>query len=475
MKMVAPADLMFLLLETLTTPMHVGALNIYTPPADARADYVANLVAGWKSYRQALPPFNQRPQMRRGLIYWEEAGDFDLDMHIQHLALPAPGGVEELQAMVSRLHGVPLDRRRPLWEVSVIEGLRDGRFAIYLKLHHALVDGVTAANMFGQYLSADEHVRKAPIWAYEFERVAAGAAQSTLFGNLDALLQAGRQLLPGVLAGIWDMLRPLRKGSAEALPLQAPPSLLNVAVSDERIFAMQSFSLRRLKKLGQAGNATVNDILLAISAGALREYLLARHKLPKKSLIAMLPVSLYEPESGGGNQISLMLARLATHIADPRRRLQAIVKSTRAAKQRMSLMSRLEKWAYITPMVAVAAPLMLSGDARRHPLFNVIISNVPGPAGTLYMNGARLDEIYPVSIPADYLSLNITLTGCGDHLGVGYIGCRKALPDLACMPAFAEKALSELEQALFAKPSKPAGRAGRTKAAASRSKKTAGG
>jgi diacylglycerol O-acyltransferase len=470
MQMVAPADLLFLLLETRNSPMHVAALNIYSPPADAGADFVAELFAEWKTWRQACPPFNRRPVMRRGLCYWEEVEDFELDAHIQHLALPRPGRFDDLLTLVARLHGAALDRQRPLWEAYLIEGLPNGRFATYVKLHHALVDGVTGSKMLAQSLSTDAHERKAPLWAGAFGSAAdtAGAGQPPAKagqpGTLEGLLETGRQLLPGVLAGVWDIVRPQRPGSGEARPLQAPPTLLNVAISHERSFVAQSFSLQRLKKLGRAGNATVNDILLAICAGALREYLRARHQLPRKSLIAMVPVSLYDPGSAGGNQLSLLLARLATNIADPRRRLQAIVKSTRAAKQRLNGMSRLQKWAYITPTVALAAPLMLSGNARRHPLFNVIVSNVPGPAEVLYLNGARLDEIYPVSIPADYLSLNITISGYGDHLGFGYIACRHAVGDLSALPGFAEQSLHELEQALLETPA-PARRRRSKKAA----------
>ena len=455
MKLVAPADLMFLLLETRNSPMHVAGLNIYSPPADAAPTFVADLVTRWKRFPEARAPFNQRVVLHLGAWFWEDADDFDLDCHIQHLALPGPGRMSDLLDLVARLHGQLLDRQRPLWEAYIIEGLPEGRFATYMKIHHALIDGVSGAKMMAQSLSTDPGEHKAPIWAYRFPgqalpiRHAPRGLAARLARQVGAAVQDSRQIVPGMLAGVWDILRRADKDSGEVLPLQAPPTPLNEAISSQRGFAAQPISLERLQRLGHACGATVNDIALAICAGALRQYLLIHHSLPRQALVAMVPVSLHEPGAAEGNQISLLLASLATSIADPHQRLQAIVQSTRTAKQRLQKKSRLEKWAYIAPMFALAAPLMFSGDARRHPLFNVIISNVPGPRETLYLCGARLEEVYPVSIPADYLSLNITFTSYGDNLGFGFIACRRAMPAIQEMPRLLCEALIELEQALL--------------------------
>lgn len=465
MHIVAPADLMFLLLEAPNSPMHVAGLNIYTPPENASPTFVAELLANWKRYRKALPPFNQHPVQHLGVWFWEEDKYFDPDCHIQHLALGKDASMQDLQALVARLHSDLLDRQRSLWEACIIEGLPGGRFATYVKIHHALVDGVSGAKMIEQNLARSPDEQKAPFWAYKFpghthaKPVAEAESRSAhLLSEITSALHAGQEIIPGMLSGVWDILRPAHAETGEALPLQAPPTALNIAIGNARSFAAQPYSLERLQRLGHACGATVNDIALAMCAGALRRYLLIHHSLPRRSLVAMVPVSLHQAGSAEGNQVGLLLAKLATQIADPRKRLQAIVQSTRTAKHHLQSMSRLEKWSYIAPMVALLAPLMATGQALQHPLFNVIISNVPGPRETLYLNGARLEEVYPVSIPTDYLNLNITITGYGDILGFGYIACGHAVPDAQCLVDYTNQALMELEHALLGTPLKPLSR-----------------
>ena len=460
MNMIAPADLMFLLLESHHSPMHVAGLSIYSPPADAGPTFVAELVSAWKRYPKPLPPFNQRAVQHMGIWCWEEDQDFELDCHIQHLALPHPGRMSDLLDLVAHLHSQLLDRQRSLWQAYIIEGLPGGRFATYVKIHHALVDGVTGAKMMEQNLAHSPGEQKAPLWAYAFEKHPRPPAEQPagfvagLIQQASSALQTSRQVLPGILAGWWDILRPAHPETGEALPLQAPPSSLNQPISGVRSFAAQTYSLQRLQAIGHACGGTVNDVALAMCAGALRQYLLSQHQLPRKSLIAMVPVSLHEAGSADGNQVSLLLARLATTVADPGRRLKAIIQSTQTAKQRLSRMSRLEKWSYIAPMVTLIGPLMFSGEARQHPLFNVIVSNVPGPRQTLYLNGARLEEVYPVSIPTHYLNLNITLTSYGDTLGFGFIACRHAVPDAHRLAELTTQALLELEQSVLEKPAR---------------------
>jgi diacylglycerol O-acyltransferase / wax synthase len=465
MHALSPTDSAFMWLETRNQPMHVAGLNIYTPPKGAGPDYVAKLLADWGKHLVAHAPFNQRPLMKMGLWYWVEDKEFELDYHLRHLALPQPGRIRELLAMVSRLHGNLMDRNRPLWEVYVIEGLPGGRFAIYSKIHHALVDGVTGARMMAQSLSTAPQEHKPPLWAGEFDKhpTARRRAQSKgLLQQITALARAGREILPGIGGGLMDMVRAQLQDTAQAMPFQAPPTPFNVEISGSRRFASQSYSLARLKRIGLASGATVNDVTLAICAGALRKYLEMQKALPKKPLIAMVPVSLHGETDEGGNQISLLLANLATHIKDPVKRLQSIVSSTAEAKKRLSTMPRLQKMAHGATSLSGMGPAMVTGAARKHPLFNVVISNVPGPRETLYLNGAQLDETYPVSIPTHYLALNITITGYGDQLGFGYIACRQSVPALQRMLDFTDQSIEELEAALdLAAPKPPAKRPAR--------------
>ena len=470
MQALSPTDSAFLWMETRNQPMHVAGLNLYTPPTGAGADYVTNLLAQWGKHLSAHAPFNLRPVLRMGLWHWEEDREFELDYHLRHLALPEPGRIRELLVMVSRLHGNLVDRSRPLWEAYVIEGLPDGRFATYIKIHHALVDGVTGARMMARGLSTTATEQKPPLWAQDLQ--SRGAARdkpgpSGLLHQLMDLAKAGRDILPGVGSGLRDILGISADGGAAALPFQAPPSPFNVEISGSRRFAAQSYSLQRLKAIGAASGATVNDVTLAICAGALRKYLLAQKKLPRKPLIAMVPVSLHGEAEAGGNQVTLLLANLATHLADPVARLQAIVHSTGDAKLRLSTMPRLQKMAHGMMTVAPLGPAMVTGSAGRRPVFNVVISNVPGPTETLFLNGARLDEVYPVSIVTHYLALNITISGYGDRLGFGYTACRRSVPALQRMLDYTDESLAELEAALRAAVGTP------TPAPAPASKKTA--
>jgi diacylglycerol O-acyltransferase len=336
MQALSPTDSAFLWMETRNQPMHVAGLNIYTPPSGSGPDYVSKLLHEWGKYLKAIAPFNLRPVLRMGLWYWEEDEEFELDYHLRHLALPQPGRIRELLAMVSRLHGNLLDRNRPLWETYVIEGLPGGRFATYSKIHHALADGVTGARMAANSMCLDSTEHKAPTWALPFSQHPASHAKHAPVGLLKQLgnvARAGKDILPGIGSGLWDIVRASYAEGAAALPFQAPPTPFNVEISGSRRFAAQSYSLSRIKNIGKASGATVNDVTLAICAGALREYLIAQNKLPKKPLVAMVPVSLHGETNAGGNQVSLLLASLATHVADPIKRLERIVKSTSEAKE----------------------------------------------------------------------------------------------------------------------------------------------
>ncbi len=450
MKPLSPMDAMFLWMEHRRQPMHVAGLQLYTPPPGAGPDFIHELVEKFRKHTEAKPPFNLRPVFKLGHWFWEEEDDFELDWHLRHSALPRPGRIRELLSLVSRLHGTLMDRSRPLWEMNIIEGLADGRVAVYVKLHHAMFDGVAATKMLQSTLSEDPHEDKPPPWAQtprrrEAKAVTAPAAARKLLQPLFDAVKVGRDIAPGIRSGLWEIVRSSQSNPADAQPFHAPPTMFNVKISGSRRFAAQSYSLERLKKLSKRHGATINDVSLAICAGALRKYLQAHDSLPDKPLIAMVPVSIRTEGQEGGNQVGMILANLATHIEDPVERLQLIMQSTTQAKQRIARMSRLQQMAHTAAMATPLGPSMLTGQAGKHPIFNVVISNVPGPKHPLYMNGFHLDETYPISIPIDYAALNITLNGLCDQLGFGYTACRKSVPGLQRMLDYTEESLEELE------------------------------
>ncbi|MEO8554314.1 MAG: wax ester/triacylglycerol synthase family O-acyltransferase, partial [Kofleriaceae bacterium] len=370
------------------------------------------------------------------------------DYHLRHSALPRPGRIRELLSLVSRLHGTLMDRTRPLWEVNLIEGLADGRVALYVKVHHAMFDGVAAMKMMTHLLTPDATEMKPPIWAQVREKRErpAQAAEEHPPGLLERALKMGAEIFPGVQSGLRELVRD--ETLAHAQPYQAPPTMFNVRISGSRRFAAQSFSLDRFQAIGKAASATVNDVTLAICSGTLRRYLLAHDALPDKPLTAMVPVSVRDPNQDGGNALAILIANLATHLEDPLERLKLIVESTTLAKDRLAKMSKLERVAHAAAMSAPMGASMVTGHAKRRPIYNVVISNVPGPKQKLFLNGMRLDESYPVSIPVDYLALNITITGYNNELGFGYTACRRSVPQLQRMLDYTDEALTELESAL---------------------------
>jgi len=451
MKALSPTDSAFLWMETRNQPMHVAGLNIYTPPKGAGPEFVGEMMAEWRKHLTAHAPFNLKPRLRLGLWYWEEDKDFEMDYHVRHLALPQPGRIRELLALVSRVHGNLMDRNRPLWEAYVIEGLPGGRFATYIKMHHALIDGVSGAKMTAQAMSTSAKDIKPPLWAQTLgkpPRPRPAASSKGLLEQLTELAQAGREILPGVGAGLVDLVRSAAGDETPIPALKAPSTPFNVEISGSRRFAAQSFALSRLKRIGQAADATVNDVTLAICAGALRQYLQNHAKLPSKPLVAMVPVSLHGETDLGGNQVTLLLAELATHIKDPLKRLEKIKASTTQAKEKLRSMSRLQKMAYGMTSIATFGPALVTKLAGKYPPFNLVISNVPGSREALYMDGASLDEIYPVSIPTHYLALNITISGYRDNLGFGFIACRRSVPALQRMLDYTAQSIEELEEAL---------------------------
>jgi diacylglycerol O-acyltransferase len=439
---------MFLWLEGRRQPMHVAGLQLYKPPLDAGPEFVRQLVESWREHTRAMHPFDQRAKLRLGHWFWEEDNEFEIDYHLRHSALPRPGRIRELLSLVSRLHGTLMDRTRPLWEINLIEGLADGRVALYMKVHHAMLDGVAAMKMMQAILSERADDSRPPPWAQERPPRAPRPDDAPARGWLERALSAGAEIVPGLRSGVREILRQPDVAHADAQPFHAPPTMLNVRISGSRRFAAQSYALDRIKGIGRAAGATVNDVTLAICAGALRRYLIAHSSLPDKPLIAMVPVSVRTPDQDGGNQVSIMLANLATHVEDPVERLRQIVDSTSLAKERLAKMTPIERVAHAAAMSAPMAPSMVTGYARRRPIYNLVISNVPGPNQTLYLNGMKLDESYPVSIPVEYLALNITIAGYANQLGFGYVACRRSVPALQRMLDYTDDALVELEAAL---------------------------
>ncbi|MCW4354359.1 wax ester/triacylglycerol synthase family O-acyltransferase [Hoyosella sp. YIM 151337] len=453
MRLMAPNDFVFLGLETREHPMHVGGLELFTPPEGAGEDFARNLYNELISAPEVSSTFRRRPgtplNTLRNLT-WREDAEIDLEYHVRLSALPRPGRIRELLETVSLWHSSLLDRHRPLWEMHVVEGLSDGRLAVYTKIHHALVDGVTALRLLQKSLTDDASETSLPApFAPRQPRTARGSRGFNPLG----LAKTGLSLtgdVAGSVPAAYRIGRQIMRERDIPLPLRAPKSMFNVPIGGARRFAAQSWSLDRLRRVAKAAGSTLNDVVLCMCGGALREYLLTQNALPEKPLIAFVPVSLHSltGEAEAGNAVTVVMASLGTDEDDPLARMKAIRRSMGQAKEMMAGLSPLQS---IALGATLAGPFALTSAAGLSsftpPTFNVIISNVPGPKKPLYWNGAKLDGIYPASIVMDGLALNITLASNVDSLDFGVIGCRQSVPHLQHLLRHLEDSLASLEKA----------------------------
>ncbi|MEI2808953.1 MAG: wax ester/triacylglycerol synthase family O-acyltransferase [Nocardioides sp.] len=458
-----PTAIGFLLAENRRMPMHVGGLQLYKKPADAGRDYVRELYDQMRNVDEIAPLFLKHPHRSTktaGSWVWVEDSEFDIEYHVRHSALPKPGRVRELLELVSRLHSTRMAVERPLWEWNLIEGLRDGRIAMYAKLHHALVDGISANRMLQSALSPDPDRRDLPApWAKRpraDRSVTAGPEADpesiTSVAMRQALgIAAEAAGLPGALAK--TISRSLRNETS-TLALYAPRTILNQNITGSRRFAAQSWPLERIRAVGKASGTTINDVVLAMCSGALRDYLIELDALPDTSLIAMVPVGLKAKESHlasaeGGNALGSVMVRLGTDIADPAVRLSEIHDSMSGGKAALSEMTPMQVLAMSAiGQVPAILPSMLGVSGLTRPAYNLVISNVPGPRVKHYYNGAELMGNYPLSIPIDGMGLNITCTSYADNMDFGLTGCRRTVPRLQRMLTHLDTSLRGLERAV---------------------------
>ncbi|WP_226437103.1 MULTISPECIES: WS/DGAT/MGAT family O-acyltransferase [Rhodococcus] len=457
----APTDSMFLLGESREHPMHVGGLLLLQPREGTDASDLKAMFAAALADDEETAPLWRKRAVRSwsslGQWAWEDEPSLDIDYHVRFNALPTPGSVDELWDLVSRLHASLLDRSRPLWELHLIEGLADGRYAIYVKMHHALADGVGAMKLLRRALSTDPNETGMPApWAVgraEAPKSVVGTAidlPGTALRAVREVVSEAVGIVPA-LAGTVDRALHDRGGS---LSLAAPRTILNVPIAGSRRFAAHSWPLERLRLVAKAADATLNDVVLAMSAGALRTFLDEHDALPDASLVAMVPVALRSKESG--NDIAILVCTLATDRPDPAERLTAVRASMSEGKRAMKGMSTVSRLAASAVGIAPLAVGVLTGDrVLPRPAFNVIVSNVPGPDTALYWNGARVDALFPLSIPVDGQALNITCTSTDDRIAFGLTACGRAVPGLGRLLELFDAELACLEDAVGVGPGAP--------------------
>lgn len=453
MKHLSGLDASFLHLETPEMPMHVGGLHLLDAPDDLSGEFIDRVkrhvadrlhLASVFTKKLALMPLDIANPV------WVEDDDLDLDYHIRQVSLPRPGTRQQLEAYVGRLHSSLLDRSRPLWEFYVFTGLDSGQIGFYTKIHHAALDG-QGAIVLAQALLDVTAVPRAVEPPPPHERAPYQPPVSSMLRAAlgDTFSQCAR-LVRGVPTGLKvaaGLLTPSRDedGTLRILPASlsmAPRTPLNVSITNQRAFATVSVPVREALAVGKAFDATLNDAVLAIVAGALRRYLDEHGALPEAPLVAAVPVSLRaDGDTEMNNQVSMMLMKIATDVADPADRMRAIVKASSKLKRTVSNVRSVMPTEF--PSLGVpwlmSALVSLYGRARLAdtlpPFANVVVSNVPGPRMPLYLAGARMATNYPVSIVTHGLGLNVTVQSYNGSLDFGIIACRRAVPDIALFAA----------------------------------------
>jgi len=442
-------DASFLMLESPDSPMHIGFMLTFKLPKGAPADYMQKLHDKLERFAVDVEPFNLRLAQKEGFgklaPEWEVDGKIDLGYHLRHEALPWPGGERELGLVISRLHSLPLERSRPLWECTLIEGLQPDRFAIYMKIHHSLVDGVGLMQRLTHILAESPRGLSLPPWS------APNVTTDAPPKPTQSTDEEWRRLFEGLLAGLGKS-KPKgdEKKKASWVP-RGPRCILNGKSTGRRRFATQKLELSRVKAIAKAAEATVNDVVLAVCAGALRTYLAKVDHIPKAPLLATIPVALPKLEGQTiGNSVAGIHAAIATDVADAKKRLFSIRDAMRSAKEDFNrLPASVNR---IINSVGMLAMMMMpkkdNTDPDKSTFTNLTISNVPGPKHKLYFHGAEMDGMYPVSVLAGDHRLNITVLGYDEHLYFGIIASPDVLPHMQRVAVALPAAIDELERSL---------------------------
>ena len=460
-----PLDTAMWIGEVLSNPMHAAALLILSPPDDAGPGYVDEL------YREGLVGSEELdPRLRRrphrgldtfGMWVWQDLGDVDVRVHLQRRTLPEGFGEDALWRLVAELHAERLDRSRPLWMTYLIDGLPDGRFAFYVKVHHIVVDGVAGMQMISDALSTDPTQRSMkPFYAVgphaPVERSGSGRRIPNPVSVLRSIVGATTSaigLARRAAAGEMSYLAGSLAEGTTVLPMSAPFTRLNGPLGRPRAVAGATWPKKRIEAVQEAAGVTGNDVLMAVVAGVLRSWLSDLGELPKRSLVAFCPITVRvsgdNSQAEHANLFGLELCPLGTDLENPAKRLALIHRAMAWAKQQVASHGSGATTLLAAPAIApTALQSMIPFGPKRRTGYNVPISNVRGPQNDMYFNGAHLDALYPVSTVFDGLALNATICSYVDQIAFGYVAGRDVVPDIESFIPRTERSLAELEAAV---------------------------
>ncbi|HLM95998.1 MAG TPA: wax ester/triacylglycerol synthase family O-acyltransferase [Acidimicrobiales bacterium] len=465
-------DAAFLALETDTMHMHVAAVMVFDPLSSEVGDdmptrYFDRLRDVVNERIHLVPPLRRRVvRVPFGLHHpvWVEDPDFEIDYHLRRASLPAPGGPAELAAYVADMAGRPLDQNSPLWEMHVVEGLESGHVAVFPKVHHALFDGASGVEVVASFLDSAPVTRVAAVpprpWRPEpipTDAELIGSAVTSLVRQPERTAGVLRRTL-GAVHDLAERNRRLREEDdlvPPPAPFRAPRTSLNGAISPHRRFSFSQVPLDEIRTVRRVFGGTVNDVVLAAVAGALRRLLAERGERLEEPVVAMVPMSRRTEADRGilGNKVSAMLVSLATQIADPVERFTTIAAGTRLAKDQARVLSEelIQGWAQLAFPALSSRIARLAGNLRLFdhlpPLFNVLVSNIAGPDFALWCAGARLVALYPVGPIIEGVGINVTVASYEGTLFVGILGCRELVPEVAHFGDLLTDSFAELVKA----------------------------
>ncbi len=460
MRRLTGLDASFLYLETPTTHMHVSGTYIFDPSGVEGGYRFERVKALIVNRLHRLPPFRWRlVEVPFGLHHpiWIEDPAFDVDNHVIRRILPPPGRQADLLEMAGEIMGQPLNRAHPLWEIHLIEGLQGGRVAMVAKTHHAAIDGASGAELVTNLLDLSPEVTTYEDVEWEPEPMPSDTemlvyALNSLARQPAAFGEAVRDTFSGALSRRTYSGPDASSGASTGGLFHAPRTSINRPIGAGRLFAVTEVSLADVKDIRRSLGGTVNDVVLALCAGALRRYLLDRDELPTEPLVAMVPISVRAEEEKGsmGNRVANMFVALATELADPVERLNTIRTNSKSSKARATAAGTetLATWAQFAPPLIAAQAAKLYSSTRmadhHRPAFNVTISNVAGPQFPLYFAGARLTAWYPMGPIFDGSGLNITVMSYDNVVYFGLIACSETVARVGDIAGFMNDAAAEL-------------------------------
>jgi diacylglycerol O-acyltransferase len=449
MRLLEPLDAAMMTAETLSNPLHAAAVLIMSPPADAGPAYVDDLYRKTLTAREQVDPrlrrFPYRAVSTTGLWVWRDTASLDLERHCRRITLPGGSGEYEFWQIIGELHAARLDPSRPMWNFYLIDGLENGRFGLYIKVHHTLIDGVAGMQMIADRLSADPRRRSMPPF------YADGGGNDH---HGDSRIRLPHNLFGQLIDLAGAAVSSLTPGAVHFLsPFGAPHTRFNGRLGHERAVVAGSWAKGRIRAVQETAGVSGNDVVTAVVGGVLRAWLSDHGELPRRTLVGICPITArgreHQADALGGNRFGIWLCPLGTNLDDPAAQLKLIHRSMAEGKRRVAAHGLGPSLLSAAPSIAstVLSP-MVPFVPRLRTGYNMPISSVPGPRDEMYWNGPHLDEIYPISTVSDGQVLNATICSYANRVSFGYVVDRKVMPDIDVLLPLTERCLADLESAV---------------------------